>query len=72
MTEVEEVKSIRGRVKGTGGELANNRRDEVVAEMIKEEVCNDDDPAFDVTESERELPKMRHAYRKIQDINYLR
>lgn len=39
--------------------------------MIKEEVCNDD-PAFDVTESERELPKMRHAYRKIQDINYLR
>lgn len=38
--------SILGTVTGTGGEPANNRRNEIIAEMARDEVRRD--PAFDV------------------------
>lgn len=48
MTEVpwREMMSILGTVTGTGGEPANNRRNEIIAEMARDEVRRD--PAFDV------------------------
>ncbi|KAE8540290.1 hypothetical protein D1P53_003234 [Cryptococcus gattii VGV] len=46
ITEVEEVMSIRGGVTETGEEPQNDRRDEIVMEMIRDEVRKD--PAFDV------------------------
>lgn len=45
-SEVEEVMNISERVTDTGDEAANGRRDEVVAEMVRDEVCKD--PGFDV------------------------
>lgn len=46
VTEVKEVMSIRGWVTETGEEPQNDRRDEIVMEMIRDEVRRD--PAFDV------------------------
>lgn len=46
VTEVKEVMSIHGWVTETGEEPQNDRRDEIVMEMIRDEVRRD--PAFDV------------------------
>lgn len=46
VTEAKEVMSIRGWVTETGEEPQNDRRDEIVMEMIRDEVRRD--PAFDV------------------------
>ncbi|UOH85390.1 hypothetical protein LQV05_002212 [Cryptococcus neoformans] len=45
-SEVEGVMNIDERAAGIGDQVANRRRDEVVAEMIRDEVHRD--PAFDV------------------------